>query len=127
MKQAVIILIIGGLLILGVIVFDKKQKGLSMKSNQEEKEAEERAKENVKLVEQENSIQHRASIYYKLSVEEKYKLWREIFEQCKDMKAVVHSQMETHGRDWNEQMSIEIDWYMNRKGRHPSNFLKSCK
>lgn len=127
MKQAVIILVIGGVLLLGFILFDKKQKELSITSSLEAKETEERAKENVKLVEQENSIEHRASIYYKLSDDEKYKLWREVFEQCNDMKALVHSQMETWGRDWDHQLAVEIDWYMNKKGRNPANFIKSCK
>lgn len=127
MKQAVIILIIGGLLMLGFIVFDKKQKELSVIADQKFKETEERVKENTELIKQENTIQHRASIYYKLSDAEKYKLWREIFEQCKEMKAVVHSQMDRWNKDWDHQLEVEIDWYKNKKGRNPADFIKSCK
>ena len=119
MKQVVITLIVVGVLLVGVVFFLKKKKGLKAQIQQVD--------ETINIKEKEASIQYRAGIYDDLSSNEKYDLWKEIFKNCSSMKEVVTDQASKWNRDWNVQLDKEIDWYMTVKGRNPKDFISSCK
>jgi len=119
MKQVVITLIVVGVLLVGVVFFLKKKKGLKAQIQQVD--------ETINIKEKEASIQYRAGIYDDLSSNEKYALWKEIFEDCPSMKKVITDQMRRWKRPWDDQLDKEIDWYMTVKGRNPKDFISSCK
>jgi hypothetical protein len=123
MKQAVIVLSVLAAIALAIVYFDKKKKAAFIESERLLKIR----KENVGLKEQESKIENRALRYWEMSDNEKYKLWKDIFIHCPKMKAAITQQMEKWGRDWGEQLNIEIDWYMSRKGRDPKDYISSCR
>lgn len=127
MKQAVIILIIGGLLMLGLIIYDKKQKELSVIADQEAKESEERAKENFKLVEQEKTIESRVARYWKMSSEEKTVLWNEIFSTCPKARQIIVDQANKWNTSFNEALDSEVHYSIYERNRDPTNYLSLCK
>ena len=122
MKKIFIALVVVGVLVFGVLIYLQKKKGIKHQID-----AVNDIDKSIALKEKESSIQYRAGIYDDLSSNEKYALWKEIFEDCPSMKKVITDQMRRWKRPWDDQLDKEIDWYMTVKGRNPKDFISSCK
>ena len=73
------------------------------------------------------TIKTRAQRYSNLTDSEKKKLWVEIFNTCPDMMDIIRAQAIKWRRSHEQQIEIEVDWYMNKHQRDPINFISSCK